>query len=152
MLPAHLPQMWKAHDAESVEKGDKVMPGGDRSGPAGLGPMTGRGAGFCAGFGIGGYASRTFRLGFGRGFGGGRGFRGGRFGGEGWGRRHGFNAYGAPDARALRPFSENAPRHAPVDQESRKQMLKNQLETLQLQVSSIQTQLAEIESDFPPEG
>jgi hypothetical protein len=31
-------------------------------------------------------------------------------------------------------------------------MLKNQLETLQLQVSSIQTQLAEIESDFPPEG
>ncbi|MFW5971797.1 MAG: DUF5320 domain-containing protein, partial [Desulfovermiculus sp.] len=25
------------------------MPGGDRTGPMGMGPMTGRGAGFCAG-------------------------------------------------------------------------------------------------------
>ncbi len=28
------------------------MPFGDRTGPAGLGPMTGRGAGYCAGFGM----------------------------------------------------------------------------------------------------
>jgi len=33
------------------------MPAGDRTGPLGQGPMTGRGAGFCAGFGVGGYAN-----------------------------------------------------------------------------------------------
>ena len=31
------------------------MPGGDRTGPAGMGPMTGRGAGFCAGYPMPGY-------------------------------------------------------------------------------------------------
>jgi len=31
------------------------MPFGDGTGPAGLGPMTGRAAGFCAGFGVPGY-------------------------------------------------------------------------------------------------
>ena len=31
------------------------MPFGDRTGPAGAGPMTGRAAGFCTGFGVPGY-------------------------------------------------------------------------------------------------
>ena len=31
------------------------MPFGDRTGPAGMGPMTGRAAGFCAGFPMPGY-------------------------------------------------------------------------------------------------
>jgi hypothetical protein len=31
------------------------MPRGDRTGPAGMGPMSGRGAGFCAGYGVPGY-------------------------------------------------------------------------------------------------
>lgn len=31
------------------------MPGGDRTGPAGMGPMTGRAAGFCAGYPVPGY-------------------------------------------------------------------------------------------------
>ena len=31
------------------------MPGGDGTGPWGLGPMTGRGAGFCAGFNVPGF-------------------------------------------------------------------------------------------------
>ncbi len=31
------------------------MPGGDGTGPRGLGPMTGRGAGFCAGFNVPGF-------------------------------------------------------------------------------------------------
>lgn len=34
------------------------MPAGNATGPMGLGPMTGRGAGFCAGFGVPGYANR----------------------------------------------------------------------------------------------
>ena len=33
------------------------MPFGDGTGPMGLGPMTGRRAGFCAGFGVPGFAN-----------------------------------------------------------------------------------------------
>lgn len=49
------------------------MPRGDRTGPAGAGPMTGRGAGFCAGFNAAGF--QTAGGGFGRGCGRGFGFR-----------------------------------------------------------------------------
>ena len=47
------------------------MPGGDGTGPMGMGPMTGRGAGYCAGYNMPGFAQgRGFwRRGFGRGFG-----------------------------------------------------------------------------------
>ncbi len=45
------------------------MPFGDGTGPLGLGPMTGRGAGFCAGFGRPGFTNpipgRWFGLGWG---------------------------------------------------------------------------------------
>lgn len=51
------------------------MPGGDRTGPMGAGPMSGRGAGFCAGNGTPGYSNR----GFGRGMGRGQMGMGGRF-------------------------------------------------------------------------
>jgi hypothetical protein len=48
------------------------MPGGDGTGPRGMGPMTGRGAGYCAGFPGPGYLAGP-RRGVGFGFGGGRG-------------------------------------------------------------------------------
>lgn len=61
------------------------MPGGDRTGPMGMGPMTGRGAGHCAGYAMPGFAGR----GPGRGiWGGGRG--------RGRGRRNWFYATGVP--------------------------------------------------------
>ncbi len=47
------------------------MPGGNGAGPMGMGPMSGRGAGFCAGKGVAGFAG-TF-CGMGRGAGRGRG-------------------------------------------------------------------------------
>lgn len=50
------------------------MPGGDGTGPRGMGPMTGRGAGFCTGYSTAGYANTVF--GFGRGRGRGLGWRG----------------------------------------------------------------------------
>ena len=62
------------------------MPRGDFTGPWGQGPMTGRGAGFCAGYPVPGHANpQGGRRGFGRGFGRGLGwgFRGGW--GRGWG-------------------------------------------------------------------
>ena len=52
------------------------MPGGDRTGPAGLGPMTGRAAGHCAGYPVAGFVNLSPRRGFwGWGRGGGRGRR-----------------------------------------------------------------------------
>lgn len=70
------------------------MPGGDRTGPMGMGPMTGRGAGYCAGFASAGVANRAGGGGFwGRGCG--VGGRGGR-GGGGRGRRNMFYATGLP--------------------------------------------------------
>ncbi|OQX71271.1 MAG: hypothetical protein B6D62_02255 [Candidatus Cloacimonas sp. 4484_275] len=58
------------------------MPRGDGTGPNGMGPMTGRGLGYCAGYGRAGFTNPVGR-GFGRGYGFGRGF--GR--GYGWGFR-----------------------------------------------------------------
>ena len=55
------------------------MPRGDKTGPRGQGPMTGRALGFCAG-----YDSPGFTKGFGGGMGRGRGWG---FGG-GFGRRN----------------------------------------------------------------
>jgi len=58
------------------------MPRGDKTGPEGQGPMTGRGLGFCAGFPNPGFVNNFFGRGiggnrvFGRGLG--MGFRGGR--------------------------------------------------------------------------
>lgn len=65
------------------------MPGGDRSGPAGAGPMTGRGMGYCVGRAPVAGGARMGRGvgyggGFGRGYGAGGGF--GRGYGAGAGR------------------------------------------------------------------
>jgi len=64
------------------------MPRGDGTGPNSMGPMTGRAAGYCAGYDRPGFANPVVggRMGFGRGLG--RGFRGGF--GRGYGRGFGF--------------------------------------------------------------
>ncbi len=67
------------------------MPGGDGTGPSGMGSMTGRAAGYCAGYPVPGFMNPGFGRGYGgRGFG---GFGRGR-GGGGWGRRNQFYATG----------------------------------------------------------
>ena len=63
------------------------MPGGDRTGPMGQGPMTGRAAGYCTGFPAAGYMNPNPGRGF---WGRGRG----RGGGRGW--RHQYYATGTP--------------------------------------------------------
>ena len=45
------------------------MPNGDRTGPDGRGPMTGRGMGYCNGFQTPGFMNSGFGRGFRRGFG-----------------------------------------------------------------------------------
>ena len=68
------------------------MPGGDRTGPRGLGSRTGRGLGYCAGYDNPVYTKGS-GMGFGRGGGRGRGVGYGR--GFGYGRGHGWG-YRAP--------------------------------------------------------
>jgi len=50
------------------------MPGGDGTGPSGMGPMTGRRMGYCAGYNMPGFMNAGFGRGMGRGRGFGRGF------------------------------------------------------------------------------
>jgi len=57
------------------------MPYGDRTGPLGRGPKTGRAAGFCAGYDVPGSENYAFGRGMGR-----VGGRGRRFGYAGFGR------------------------------------------------------------------
>ncbi|MBW2040215.1 MAG: DUF5320 domain-containing protein [Deltaproteobacteria bacterium] len=75
------------------------MPWGDGTGPWGFGPMTGRAAGYCAGYPMPGYANPAFpRWGWGRGRGRGRG-RGW------WGRGRGYRRmYWAAGPRGLGRF------------------------------------------------
>ncbi len=114
------------------------MPGGDRTGPLGMGPRTGRAAGYCAGFGAPGYANPIGGRGFSRG---GRGFFGG--GGRGW--RNWFYATGLPfwarssggyplyGAAALNPENELAY----LKNES--EMLKNSLEEINKRIVELET-------------
>lgn len=117
------------------------MPGGDRTGPMGLGPMTGRGAGLCAGYAAPGFANFTP----GRGFGG-RG-RGG--GGRGW--RHRFYAtgltgwqragWGWPGFGWGSP-AVDAPQATSRDQELN--LLKQQAEGLAQTLEQIKERIAEL--------
>lgn len=55
----------KVNNFENAGKEMINMPFGDRTGPAGMGPMTGRAAGFCAGFPVPGYMNPSMgRAGF----------------------------------------------------------------------------------------
>jgi len=109
------------------------MPGGDRTGPAGMGPMTGRRAGFCAGFNVPGFANRGFGL-FGR----------GRGGGGGRGRRNMFYATGLTGwQRAM--MGASAPSAAPTA-ETEKQFLEAQVGVMQSQLEEIKKRLAELEA------
>lgn len=98
-------QSWFGGSADPEEKGGCDMPGGDRTGPLGFGPMTGRAAGYCAGYPFAGFMNPFYGRGFARGwsgyplagltpnlFGRGRGMGFGRGGGRG--RRNRFFSYG----------------------------------------------------------
>jgi hypothetical protein len=112
------------------------MPRGDHTGPMGMGPMTGRGRGYCSGSGAPGYAAPGPERGFGMGGGWGRGMGGGR------GRRSMFFSSGLPGWLRFGPFG--APYQAP-DPEAEKQLLKNRADALQSQLDQIRKRLEDIE-------
>ena len=110
------------------------MPGGNGTGPAGMGPMTGRGAGYCAGYSTPGFANAVGGRGFGRGFGRGRGFGGG----FGWAR----GGYAAPAfgvaAYGQVPFNQAANPQQELDS------LKNQAQNLEDALNGIKNRIAEL--------
>ncbi len=73
------------------------MPRGDRTGPWGAGPMTGRAAGYCAGYSVPGYLNPVG--GYGRGL----GRRRGRGFGRGWSRGFGRERFVYPQPVVTQP-------------------------------------------------
>jgi hypothetical protein len=129
------------------------MPRGDGTGPAGMGPMTGRAAGFCAGYPVPGFMNPVG----GRGYGGwGRGFRGGGFGrsrGFGWaGAGYGMPAWGGSVSPyvyggAVNPYAYGGAPFAPViTPEQELDGLKGQAEYLEDSLDGIKKRIEELES------
>ena len=116
------------------------MPGGNGTGPMGMGSKTGRAAGFCAGFGLPGYSNSPA----GRGFGGGYGRRRNAV----RGLRYGFNATGLPGW--MRFGGYDAPYQDP-DPNFEKQTLKSQVKTMQSALDFIKKRLSEIETETAAE-
>jgi len=109
------------------------MPQGDRTGPMGQGPRTGRTLGFCAGYDTPGYA-KGFGEGMGRGFGFGRGRgmgygRGSNFGSSFTGFFHGF------------PWSQS------ISKEDEIKLLKSQAESLKRTQKDIEKRMSELEKE-----
>jgi hypothetical protein len=105
------------------------MPRGDGTGPSGLGSMTGRGAGFCAGFNTPGYANPIGGRGFfgrGMGFGRGRGFR----------NRFFYNG--------LRGQSYN---NSTLTKEEEVNILKNQAKYMQSEMENINNRIKDLEKE-----
>jgi len=149
------------------EKEERQMPRGDGTGPGGMGPMTGRAAGFCAGYGTPGFASapgRGYGMGYGRGWGRGFGAGWGRgFGlGRGWGRGFGWRAWGGPYWGApAYPAAGPAwtPQAAPwgnpwgaaeISREEELEYLRDQAAALKGELDSISQRVSELECE--PEG
>ncbi len=99
------------------------MPGGDGTGPMGFGPMSGRAAGYCAGFAVPGYMNAG-RGGY---WGRGRGFRGA---GRGWARM------GVPVGPAMMPTETP---------EQELDGLKQQAELLQNSLSQINNRIEQLQ-------
>ncbi|MBN2243995.1 MAG: DUF5320 domain-containing protein [Acidobacteria bacterium] len=120
------------------------MPGGDRTGPAGFGPMTGRRAGFCAGYAAPGFMNPAYGIGGG---GWGRGF-----GGGGRRHRHWYYATGLPgwqrtftDWPAYTPPFSGAS-VSPPTKEQELDALKNQAKYFEQALDDLRNRISEFES------
>lgn len=101
------------------------MPRGDRRGPEGMGPMTGRGMGYCNNYPNPGFTKGVprggagFNQGYRRGMGGGRGYR-----------NFGYQNYAYPQTN--------------VDESK---LIENEMEILKNQMSILEKRLSEIKKD-----
>ena len=122
------------------------MPRGDNTGPMGQGPMTGRAAGFCAGYTVPGYVNTTIsgRRGFGNAPGRAAGrhfgcFAGrGRGFGNGFGQGFGFGGYAAGPQAAGTSGAELSP-------ENEREVLKRHQEYLTNELEAINKRLTDLD-------
>ncbi|MFO7942004.1 MAG: DUF5320 domain-containing protein [Bacillota bacterium] len=107
------------------------MPRGDRTGPAGFGPMTGRGMGYCAGYPHPGFMAPTPPMG----------------GGFGWGRgyRHMYHATGLPRWARGGYYPGYYP-GAPTKEEE-VETLRGYAEELRQEISEIEEEIERLETD-----
>ncbi len=122
------------------------MPRGDRTGPRGDGPMSGRGAGYCAGNDRPGFASSAFGGGFGRGMGQGRGFGRGAGYGRGFGRGYGRGmGYDGPGFREPDPYySRTVPVYREPSPEDEKNYLEDVVKSLEAELENVKTRMNEL--------
>jgi len=129
------------------------MPRGDGTGPGGMGPMTGRAAGYCAGYSVPGYMNpyggryagggRAFGGGFGRG----RGYRNWYYatGLPGWSRYNmGLPAWGGVGGY---PYQGDPYYGQDITPEQETESLKNQADFLKQQLDDIQARMDELSKE-----
>jgi len=109
------------------------MPRGDGTGPMGMGPMTGRSAGYCAGYGVPGFMNPIPDRGFGRG----RGFWGY---GRGFGRGMAWR-WGCMYPGAIPPYSTAVSPHEEVE------ILKEQAQYFSKALDEINKRISELEEE-----
>jgi len=134
------------------------MPGGDRTGPMGMGPMTGRAAGYCAGAAAPGFVSapggRQVRGGGGGGAGRGGGGRGRR------GRRNQFHATGltgwqraeaavsdSQDSQVASAAQAQPDVSPPANREQELAALKLHVETMEQQAKQLRERIQQLETE-----
>ncbi len=123
--------------ADDNRKEVNHMPGFDRTGPMGAGPMTGGGWGFCNP-----YARVYGGRGFGRGRGRGRGYNVGFGRGRGLGWRGVYPRYGSGYQTAYAdPYA--------MSPEEETQMLKNDAEAIKRELDAINRRIGELEAQSP---
>lgn len=123
------------------------MPGGDRTGPRGAGPRTGRGAGLCGGYDVPGYMNPVPGYG-------GRGMRGHFYGGgHGRGHRRMFHATGIPGRMrgwggwGFYPYPDPYGPDATLPAEEELQYLRQEAEGLEKRLGSITERIRNLEEE-----
>ncbi len=106
------------------------MPFGDRTGPLGLGPMTGRAMGYCAGYAVPGFMNPW------PGFGRGRGF---------WGRGRGWRRFAFVAPAAVTPVYQQ-PYQLTKEEELR--MLENEAKAIEEEQKLLKQELESIKKQI----
>lgn len=118
------------------------MPGGDGTGPLGLGPRTGRGLGYCAGYPTPGYITAP---------GGGPFWRWGWGGfGRGWGRGYRWRRWwwAPPVYPGVIPQPAVTPVYpAAIDPKTRMEALKSQRQYFQSLIKDIETEMENLQKE-----
>ena len=114
------------------------MPRGDGTGPRGLGPMSGRAAGYCAGYSVPGFMNPYGgRLGLGFGYG--RGFGRGRGYGRGF-----WPGYGYPMSYAPPIYGGSGFYQPPIEPKQEIDMLNEEAKALKEQLDTINKRVSEL--------